>query len=152
MKTSVDFQTRQAVEQDREALYALHGLTLRKHIAAIWGWDETWQRNHFDEHFAPEQIAVIVVGERTVGYTRVEERNEVTYLFMLTVHPDQQNKGIGRRVMERLTEKADKQAKDTALQVFKINTDARRFYERLGFQVVGETATHFEIGICTWLN
>jgi RimJ/RimL family protein N-acetyltransferase len=44
-----------------------------------------------------------------------------------------------------LIDRANGQAKDVALAVFKINTDARRFYERVGFIVEGETPTHFNM-------
>jgi hypothetical protein len=54
-KIKVNFNTRQAMEQNREKLFMLYGKVLRKHITSIWGWNDTWQRNDFDGHFKPQQ-------------------------------------------------------------------------------------------------
>ncbi|MFH0909050.1 MAG: GNAT family N-acetyltransferase [bacterium] len=139
----MDSETRPATAQDREQLYSLYCTVLRDHISAIWGWDDTWQRNDFDGHFSPQQITVLLVGNHPIGYMHVEERSGVTWLRMIAILPEHQKKGIGRRAMEDLIDKANHQAKDIGLQVFKINTNARRFYERLGFNIEEETSTHF---------
>lgn len=64
---------------------------------------------------------------------------------MIAILPEYQGKGIGGCVMRQLIERANSQSKDVALSVFKINTAARRFYERFGFKVEGETPTHFNM-------
>jgi ribosomal protein S18 acetylase RimI-like enzyme len=45
--------------------------------------------------------------------------------------------GIGTAVLKRLLEEAGRDGHDLTLSVVAANTRARRFYERLGFEVVG---------------
>lgn len=141
----MEFQTRQATAEDREPLFALYDKVLRKHIADIWGWNDEWQRKDFNDHFHAEEIGVLTELGRVIGYMQVEDRDEALWLRMIAILPEYQGKGIGGCVLRQLIQKANCQAKDVALVVFKINTDARRFYERFGFKVEGETVTHFSM-------
>ncbi len=55
------------------------------------------------------------------------------------VHPDFQNQGLGAMLMKAvLTHPCLAGAGDLYLDVWKLNTDGRRFYERYGFEVIGE--------------
>jgi len=142
-KIKVNFNTRQAMEQDREQLFMLYGKVLREHITSIWGWDDIWQRNDFDGHFKPQQITIFTVENKIVGYMELEDRIDLIWLRMIAILPENQNKRIGSGAMIALIDRANHQEKDIGLQVFKINTDAQRFYTRLGFTIIEETATHF---------
>ena len=55
------------------------------------------------------------------------------------VHPDFQNQGVGAMLMEAvLAHPCLAGAGDLYLDVWEFNTDGRRFYERYGFEVIGE--------------
>jgi ribosomal protein S18 acetylase RimI-like enzyme len=56
-----------------------------------------------------------------------------------------QGQGIGRKVIEDIIEKARKENKKIELQVFKINTRAKKLYQELGFTVTGETELHYQM-------
>ena len=57
----------------------------------------------------------------------------------LYVHPDQQNRGIGRRLVQQLAAcLAGKGIRSLHIAVLTANLDARRFYEALGGQPIGE--------------
>lgn len=141
----MEFQTRRATAKDREPLFALYGKVLRKHIADIWGWNDEWQKNDFDTHFRPEDVTVLLDAGRIIGYMQAEDQDDVVWLRMIVVQPEYQSKGIGGSVLRQLITRTNGMGKDIALAVFKINTDARRLYERLGFVVEGETSTHFNM-------
>ncbi len=61
------------------------------------------------------------------------------------VDQNTQSQGVGGRLMKHAIAAAEnKGARTIWLSVWNINADARRFYERYGFDVVGET--HFMLG------
>ena len=138
----MEFRTRQATAEDREPLFSLYGGVLKKHIADIWGWNDEWQQKDFDTHFRPQDVTVLLDADRIIGYMQEEDRCDALWLRMIAILPECQSKGVGGRVLRQLIDRTNRQAKDVALAVFKINTEARRFYERFGFIVEDETPTH----------
>ncbi|MCF0072111.1 GNAT family N-acetyltransferase [Dyadobacter sp. CY261] len=61
------------------------------------------------------------------------------YLDCINVHPDHQGKGIGSQLIESLCKHAGTLGHERAgLIVDMVNPAARRLYERLGFEVIGE--------------
>ena len=47
--------------------------------------------------------------------------------------------------MKRIINDANLEQKPVTLQVLKINTRATAFYQRLGFRIVDENTTHFQM-------
>ena len=47
--------------------------------------------------------------------------------------------------MKRIIDDANLEQKPVTLQVLKINTRATAFYQRLGFIIVDENSTHFQM-------
>jgi N-alpha-acetyltransferase 40 len=65
-----------------------------------------------------------------------EDRKEVIYCYEVHLSPALQGNGLGRWLMELLEEIGGRIGlKKVMLTVFKSNTIARRFYEKLGFRV-----------------
>ncbi len=42
---------RLATAEDSPAFFELHELLFRPHIEQLWGWDEAWQRQQFQQAF-----------------------------------------------------------------------------------------------------
>jgi ribosomal protein S18 acetylase RimI-like enzyme len=141
----MDFETHAATLADRDRLYELYASVLKGHISEIWGWDESWQQADFDDNFVPENIQLVVVGDKVIGYIHVDTQNPTPYVRMVCIRAEYQRKGIGGALLKSLMQDCSTEERDLALGVFRINTDARRFYERLGFEVCGETETHYEM-------
>jgi ribosomal protein S18 acetylase RimI-like enzyme len=141
----MNFETHAATLADRDRLYELYASVLKSHISEIWGWDESWQQGDFDDHFVPEHIRLAVVGDEVIGYIHVDTQNPTPYVRMMCIRPEYQRKGIGGALLTSLMQDCSTKQQDLELGVFRINTDARRFYERLGFEVCGETETHYEM-------
>ena len=141
----MQFELRPATDRDHEYLYALHRAAMRESVARTWGWDEAWQRAHFDARFEPRGVEVIWAGGRPVGALRIEERAAELYVASLAVAPEAQGRGLGTAVMRDLLARAGVRRVPVALQVLKTNPGARRLYERLGFRAAGETATHVRL-------
>lgn len=58
--------------------------------------------------------------------------------------PRAQGRGIGSMLIRQVCEAAHRRGLPVVLTILKVNP-ARRLYERLGFTVVGETATHLRM-------
>jgi len=139
----VIYTYRKAEDTHKEAIYQLYCLAMRGFISAIWGWDEHWQRNDFSAHFSPRGITLAHQKNELVGYSHVENRDGQLFIRMLVVHPHHQRKGIGRKLLESVIASGNEQSKGIGLEVFKINDEAKKFYERFGFNVEGETPTSY---------
>lgn len=133
-----------ATPEDYEFLYALHSKTMFDYIETTWGWDETWQRNHFVEHFQPEANQIIVLNSHDVGRIELYYKADEVRIGNIQILPEYQSKGIGSFIILKIIRQAQQQKQCVTLQVLKVNP-ARRFYERLGFVVEGEDDAHFKM-------
>ena len=137
------YKTRKATPDDRDELYGLYSLVLKPYIDDIWGWDEKWQNSDFRDHYDPQNIMVAVVQGQVVGYMHIEVRDEILHIRMMCVHPDYQRQGIGSGLLEAFLQKCTKKRQEVTLNVFLINTDARKLYEKYDFKVYGEKETSY---------
>ncbi len=136
------YRLRKATAADYEFLYNLKVACLKEYITATWGWDETLQRARFAESFNPLNNQIIIVDEHDVGQLSLEIRREELYLSGIYILPAYQKRGLGMVILRDVLEKAWADDRHVRLQVLKVNP-ARRLYERLGFEVVEETETHY---------
>lgn len=133
------FGYRTARETDRDMIYCLYRQVMRPLIAQIWAWDETWQRQDFDKYFVPEDIRLVHEHQTLVGYSQTEKRERQLYLRMLVVDAHCRRQGVGRTLLGRIIDEAAARFDEVGLEVFRINTAAKSFYEKFGFRQVGDT-------------
>ena len=147
-KTSTDSPTeRRARNEDLEAMYALHVAALAEYVTLTHGWDGETQARMFRGAW-PERVAdlrIIEIGGEIAGAYRIERTLDGVYLALIEIAPAHQGRGIGTGVVVGVLERARRSAQKVRLSVMKANPRARAFYERLGFCVTGETATHHEM-------
>ena len=136
---AVTYIYRKAEESDREAIYQLYRLVMRGFISEIWGWDEQWQRNDFSTHFDPHGITLAFQEHELAGYSHIENQDSQIFIRMIVVHLHHQRNGIGTKLLASVIASAGEQSKHVGLEVFKINEVAKAFYEKHGFNVVGES-------------
>ena len=86
-------------------------------------------------------------GREFVGYSHVENGDNQLFVRMIVVHPHHQRKGVGTTLLESVIASANEQSKRVRLEVFKINNEAKKFYERHGFNVEGETSSSYVMGL-----
>ncbi len=137
-----EIELRPASSDDFDFLYRLHRLTMKKYVAQTWGWDESWQRQYFEQHFDPALNQIIAVRGIDIGVVSVVERETELFLSNIQVHPEYQGQGIGASVIKTILDEGKRLGKPVALQVLKINP-AQKLYARLGFTVMAETETHY---------
>jgi ribosomal protein S18 acetylase RimI-like enzyme len=140
----VNIAYRHALPEDVEFLYDLHRQTMQAYVEATWGkWDEEWQRARFWSRYAPRLLHVIQYKGQDVGVLQVQERAEELFLVIIEISPIFQGLGIGTAVIQDVLSEAVHHARPVALQVLRANIRARALYQRLGFVITGENATHY---------
>lgn len=140
-----DWHLRPAVEDDRAFVFDVVRLTMREYIDRTWGWDDAWQREHFAAVFDARVLSIIVVEDEDAGVLEVYRNLDALYLANIQVLPRFQSRGVGADIIRGLMERAQALGVPMTLQVLKANPDARRLYQRLGFAMTGETATHWKM-------
>lgn len=140
----MEIATRQASETDYEWLYELKVASMRDYIEELYGWDDVAQRAFFDEGFRPCDIEVIIFEGSNAGMFELSQDDEGFFLRRIEVHPRFQGRGVGSRIIEEVIRRATEMNEPVRLQVFKGNP-ARNLYQRFGFEVVTETATHYQM-------
>jgi diamine N-acetyltransferase len=86
---------------------------------------------------AEGQVFWLLNDPQTVGFAATLVEGDVVWLKKLYVLTESQGAGIGRWVVERLSEQY-KEAQEMRLYVNLRNAPARAFYERVGFEKVAE--------------
>ena len=141
----MNHQLRPAVPDDQAQLWDIKRRCLRTYVELTWGsWDEDVQRARFDASFEPAEIQVISAAGVEVGYLAARRGPHEIQLLNLMIAPEFQRRGLGTAVLQDLRAEAQTRRVPIRLQVMKVNP-ARRLYERLGFTVTEETATHFRM-------
>ncbi|MGH2609984.1 MAG: GNAT family N-acetyltransferase [Tepidiformaceae bacterium] len=138
------FAPRLAAPSDSERLYAIHKAAMREYVVQTWGsWDEAEQHAFWREHWFPGREVIEVDGEMA-GFLDVEDRDDGAWVGNIELDPRFQGQGIGTAILRDIQLDAARSGLDVRLQVLKVNP-ARRLYERLGFEVTGETETHWQM-------
>ena len=73
------------------------------------------------------------------------------YLHIIAVKKEYRNKGIGKALLEYSENIANEVADKLFLVVADYNPDAKRFYERNGYQQVGEIPNLYRPGVTEYL-
>jgi ribosomal protein S18 acetylase RimI-like enzyme len=139
------FTLRDATADDLDALYSIHIAAMRDYVSATWGWHDAFQESLFRERYPNAPRQVILCDGEIAGFIETEEHHAYFFLGNLELDPRFQRRGIGRKLIQQFCERAMHLGLPVRLQVLKVNRDARRLYERLGFQQTGETETHHEL-------
>jgi len=142
---SENYDLRPATEAEYDFLWKVVETTMREYVAAIWGWDEEWQRRRFQNNFSKAEWQIIVAGGQNAGGLRFEHRLVDGDLFLANIHllPEYQGGGIGSAIVRDLEAQANIASVPLTLNVLKSNPGALRLYERLGLLVVSENEERY---------
>ena len=136
---------RQAQATDSEFVFAVKKAAFREYVEQIWGWDDTYQRDLHDKRFASQDLRIIQFHGTDVGFLSTSNTSDTFKVDQLYILPEYQGRGIGAACMRRIIDDASLEQKSVTLQVLKINVRAIAFYQRLGFTIVDENSTHFQM-------
>ena len=139
----MDVILQSCTENDRDFAFAVTEAAMRPYVERAFGpWDADAQRRRFDEVFDPATYQRIVVDGMSAGILVVEDRPAEIFLVRIFLLPAFQRRGIGSTVIRELIDCAEAEGKPLRLRVLRVNSAARRLYERLGFVVTESTAVH----------
>lgn len=94
------------------------------------------QRADYESRFPQSVHSVIEHDGVPVGRIWIDRRPDEIRLLDVALLPDVRNRGIGARLLRGLIDEAQRAGVALRHSVYKANTGALRFYERLGFDVV----------------
>ena len=140
-----ELSIRKAQATDSEFVFTVKKAAFREYVEQIWGWDDTYQRDLHNRRFDVQDICIIQFHDTDVGFLSTRNTPDALNVDQLYIFPEYQGKGIGAACMRHIIDDADLGQKPVTLQVLKINTRATAFYQRLGFTIVDENATHFQM-------
>ena len=144
MSDVIDISLRPATDDDSEFFFRATKEALGPYIELTWGWNEEQQRRMHADKWQFDNSYVIISEGREIGTLRYEEGSERFYVRSFYLLPAWQNRGIGTRIMRLVMDRAAAAGLPVGLHVLKVNP-ARRLYERLGFVVIDQNETHFEM-------
>ena len=135
--------TRPALPADRELVRELHHAAFRDVVERQFGrWSDAEQARFFAAQWDRGGIELILWNGTPAGYCDIEDRPDDVYVHVLAIHPRAQGRGIGSAVLQRAIERAESRGVPVRLQVLRENR-AAELYRRIGFEVSGQTPTHF---------
>jgi ribosomal protein S18 acetylase RimI-like enzyme len=137
-----DIRLRPATFDDVDALYLIHRAALRAYVEQTWGWDEDWQARYFRDRFDASMRQVIEYHGQVVGFLDVIEEEGRTLLASISIAPEFQGRGIGTFLIRGMLDAAASRGVPVVLRVLRVNR-ARSLYERLGFEIVDTSDTHY---------
>ena len=140
-----ELSIRKAQATDSEFVFAVKKAAFREYVEQIWGWDDTYQRDLHYRRFDSQDIRIIQFHGTDTGFLSTRNTSDTLKVDQIYILPEYQGKGIGAACMKGIIDDANLEKKPVTLQVLKINTRATAFYQGLGFTIVDENATHFQM-------
>lgn len=139
------YSIRKASQNDFQLAYDIRKNALGKYVEQTWGWDEEWQLKYHTEDFDVNILSIIEVNGEPAGTLERTEENGIITVSGIYIIDKFRNLGIGGDIMMNIITEADSLNKEIRLQVLKVNSAAKKFYERLGFKEFAENDTHYKM-------
>ncbi len=127
------------VAEDFEALVVLRSAALRESLERLGIFSPERSRERLRSNFRPEFMRHIVSDGERVGLLTLWPEGDALKLQHLYLAPGSQGKGIGAWTLEQVKSEARTQGRNLKLEALP-QSDANRFYQRHGFEKVGEVA------------
>jgi ribosomal protein S18 acetylase RimI-like enzyme len=105
-------------------------------------WQFDLQRREYDARFPDAEYDVILVDDQPAGRIWISRDAKEIHLLDIVVLPEFQNRGVGRALLRNLIDEAKQSDRALRHMVFVMNTDALRFYERLGFVIIEDLGAY----------
>ena len=99
-------------------------------------------------------LYVALIGEECVGFTYIIPKgafHSFPYLHIIAIKEEYRDKGIGKALLDYSERIASEMADKLFLVAADYNPDAKRFYERNGYQQIGEIPNLYRTGITEYL-
>ena len=98
------------------------------------------------------EVYLALMGNEIAGFTiLIMQGALVGYIQSICVAPDWRNKGIGSQLMKFAENRIFNEAPNAFIMVSSFNSDAKRLYNRLGFETIGELKDYIIPGYSEFL-
>lgn len=127
---------KKATEEDMEFLLWLRKETMTEHL--LHAGKEVNEENLLDRisyHF--EYAKIILLKGQKIGLLKLVENKTEIEILQIQIAPNHQNKGIGKKIIQSIIQKASKNNIPVKLSVLKTNK-AQTLYKNLGFEIYDE--------------
>ena len=135
-----DFALRPATDADFEFARWLYMDSMQPLLTALDEWNEAEMEAAFRGYFIPDEIRIVQVAGRDVGWIQVSFTDDELCLDQLHLTEDVRGQGIGTALINGVIAAATSQHKNVTLSLVKGNP-AIRLYRRLGFKRLSEDKT-----------
>ena len=140
------------VESDLLFLFHVYAASRDREMALLTHWSDAekeaflqdqfrLQHSHYQTHYPDARFDLILDQSNAIGRLYVAELKSEIRLMDIALLPEYRGQGIGSALMQELMERAAASGKLVSLHVEEYNP-ARRLYERLGFQMVGDAGLY----------
>ena len=136
---------RKAHTSDSEFVFTVKKAAFREYVEQVWGWDDNYQRELHNRRFDSQDLRIIEFRGTDVGFLATSSTPDTRKVNQIYILPEYQGRGIGSACLTCIIADANRAQKSVTLQVLKVNTRGIAFYQRLGFLIVGESFTHFQM-------
>ncbi|HEX8747874.1 MAG TPA: GNAT family N-acetyltransferase [Pyrinomonadaceae bacterium] len=137
---------RPVTPEDEETLLKIYASTREEEMRLATGWTDEqkemflrWQlqmqRSDYEGRFPQADYQLILFDGEPAGRLWVARTAEQIRLLDIAILPEFQNRKIGTYLLRKLIEESEATATPLRHMIYKLNTEARRFYERLGFRL-----------------
>jgi ribosomal protein S18 acetylase RimI-like enzyme len=134
------FELRACSAEDLAVTYEITKDAMVTYVRQTWGaWNEEEQRQKHRESYIPEIHRLVIVSGQVAGLVAVEDEPTHLLLVKLYLLAKYRGMGLGSALLVQVLNYAQAQGKLVRLRVLRVNSDAKRLYERHGFKVVQET-------------
>lgn len=137
------YTLRKAFSEDYELIYSIKKNSLGEYITQTWGWDEELQRKMHENEMETENIYLIQMNNETIGTVGINEIHNEIIISRMYIVDKFQSKGVGSRIIKEIIK--ENSAKEIKLGVLKVNTRAKKLYQRLGFEVYDDENEHYRM-------
>jgi GNAT superfamily N-acetyltransferase len=137
---------RPVTTSDDEFLLAVYASTRAEELAQVaWAqgqkesflrWQFDLQRQEYDTRYPDARYEVILVNDQAAGRIWIGEDDTQVRLLDIGLLEEFQNRGVGTILLKQLIAEAVAKNKLLRHTVFVLNSNAHRFYERLGFVTI----------------
>lgn len=145
----MEYSFRDCTLDDFDFLFDLKKENFKWYVDRIWGWKDEDQKERLKQDLKEhlEHKRIILIDNKPVGVYAVHITQEgAMFINEISIVKEFQHKGIGTKILENQLKENCKNRIRTILQVFKENP-AKKLYERLGFEIYGETETHYQMEV-----
>ncbi|MCG9577083.1 GNAT family N-acetyltransferase [Vibrio tubiashii] len=133
------YSTRPAQLSDYEFLFELKKAAEFEPIKAVFGWDESMQRDIHHSEWSQAKPTIIEVDGRSVGSYLVQKHDTHWDFGRFFLLPEAQGKGVGTKILRLILDQADNANMPVQLCYLQGNR-VGQLYRRLGFTVISEDA------------